>query len=182
MLFFFFCICICAFDMFVYIAICVVIDARTDVVNNEKKTALDMATNAQCASLLKRKLGGGELQGVSFQLPPSDVTSCERDSLLTVSLLNLQWFCAPTVTQRSISMTKTPTERRAALMKSIHSYIHSNKKPSQRVYISDICGRNIIYKGEEDMKAGCRCLIVSTFFFIPVHCKSIAVLVCSVHV
>uniref|UniRef100_A0A8C2L2E4 Osteoclast-stimulating factor 1 n=1 Tax=Cyprinus carpio TaxID=7962 RepID=A0A8C2L2E4_CYPCA len=33
-------------------------NARTDVVNNEKKTALDMATNAQCASLLKRKLGG----------------------------------------------------------------------------------------------------------------------------
>lgn len=56
------------------------------MVNNEKKTALDMATNAQSASLLKRKLGGGESQGVSFQLPPSDVTSCERDPLLTVSV------------------------------------------------------------------------------------------------
>lgn len=78
------------FDMFVYIAICAAIDARTDVVNNEKKTALDMATNAQCATLLKRKLGGGESQGVFFQLPPSDVTSCERVSHLTVSLLNLQ--------------------------------------------------------------------------------------------
>ncbi|KPP65940.1 osteoclast-stimulating factor 1-like, partial [Scleropages formosus] len=32
-------------------------NARTDVLNNEKKLALDMATNAQCASLLKRKLG-----------------------------------------------------------------------------------------------------------------------------
>ncbi len=95
-----------------------------------------------------------------------------RVSHLTVSLLHLQWFCAPTVTPRSISMMKTPTERRAALMKSIHS----NKKPSQHVYRSDICGRNIIYKGGEDMKAGCRCLIVSTFFFIPVHCKNIAVL------
>uniref|UniRef100_A0AAR2KYU0 Osteoclast stimulating factor 1 n=1 Tax=Pygocentrus nattereri TaxID=42514 RepID=A0AAR2KYU0_PYGNA len=30
-------------------------NARTDVLNNEKKTALEMATNAQCASLLKRK-------------------------------------------------------------------------------------------------------------------------------
>lgn len=65
---------------------------------------------------------------------------------------------------------KTPTERRAALMESIHS----NKKPSQHVYRSDIFGRKIMYKGGEDMKAG---LIVSTFFFIPVHCKSIAVLV-----
>ncbi|KAL4623180.1 osteoclast-stimulating factor 1 [Arapaima gigas] len=32
-------------------------NARTDIRNNEKKLALDMATNAQCASLLKRKLG-----------------------------------------------------------------------------------------------------------------------------
>ncbi|XP_061116028.1 osteoclast-stimulating factor 1 [Conger conger] len=31
-------------------------NARTDVLNNEKKLALEMATNAQCASLLKRKL------------------------------------------------------------------------------------------------------------------------------
>lgn len=54
-----------------------IVDARTDILNNEKKTALDMATNAQSASLLKRKLGGGESKGVSFQLPPSDVTSCE---------------------------------------------------------------------------------------------------------
>ncbi|MBN3289834.1 OSTF1 factor, partial [Polypterus senegalus] len=28
---------------------------RTDILNNEKKLALDMATNAQCASLLKKK-------------------------------------------------------------------------------------------------------------------------------
>lgn len=39
-----------------------------------------MATNAQCASLLKRKLGGGESKGVSFQLPTKDITSCENDS------------------------------------------------------------------------------------------------------
>uniref|UniRef100_A0A3B1J1Z8 Osteoclast stimulating factor 1 n=1 Tax=Astyanax mexicanus TaxID=7994 RepID=A0A3B1J1Z8_ASTMX len=32
-------------------------NARTDILNNEKKTALEMATNAQCASLLKRKHG-----------------------------------------------------------------------------------------------------------------------------
>uniref|UniRef100_A0A3B4Z2A5 Osteoclast-stimulating factor 1 n=1 Tax=Stegastes partitus TaxID=144197 RepID=A0A3B4Z2A5_9TELE len=32
-------------------------NARTDVRNNENKLALDMATNAQCASLLKRKQG-----------------------------------------------------------------------------------------------------------------------------
>ncbi len=75
-------------------------------------------------------------------------------------------------------MMKTPTEGRAALMESIHS----NKNPSQHVYRADIFGRIIIYKGGEDMKAGCRCLIVSTLFFIPVHCKSIAVLVCPVHV
>jgi len=51
--------------------VCVhIVDAGTDVLNNEKKTALEMATNAQCASLLKRKLGGGESKGVSFQLPP----------------------------------------------------------------------------------------------------------------
>ncbi len=55
------------FDLFVYIAIRVAIDARTDVVNNEKKTALEMATNAQSASLLKRKLGGGESHVTSFR-------------------------------------------------------------------------------------------------------------------
>lgn len=32
-------------------------DARTDIRNNESKLALEMATNAQCASLLKRKQG-----------------------------------------------------------------------------------------------------------------------------
>ncbi|XP_029961103.1 osteoclast-stimulating factor 1 isoform X1 [Salarias fasciatus] len=32
-------------------------NARTDIRNNENKLALEMATNAQCASLLKRKLG-----------------------------------------------------------------------------------------------------------------------------
>ncbi|KAJ8285504.1 hypothetical protein GJAV_G00027580 [Gymnothorax javanicus] len=32
-------------------------NARTDIVNNEKKLALDMATEPQCASLLKRKQG-----------------------------------------------------------------------------------------------------------------------------
>ncbi|MBN3297817.1 OSTF1 factor, partial [Amia calva] len=32
-------------------------NARTDILNNEKKLALEMATNAQCASLLKRKQG-----------------------------------------------------------------------------------------------------------------------------
>uniref|UniRef100_A0A8D1UJQ4 Osteoclast-stimulating factor 1 n=1 Tax=Sus scrofa TaxID=9823 RepID=A0A8D1UJQ4_PIG len=33
--------------------------ARTDLRNNEKKLALDMATNAACASLLKKKQGTG---------------------------------------------------------------------------------------------------------------------------
>ncbi|KAG7271693.1 hypothetical protein CRUP_025554 [Coryphaenoides rupestris] len=33
-------------------------NARTDIKNNEKKLALEMATNAQCASLIKRKQGG----------------------------------------------------------------------------------------------------------------------------
>ena len=33
-------------------------DSRTDVKNNENKLALEMATNAQCASLIKRKQGG----------------------------------------------------------------------------------------------------------------------------
>lgn len=33
--------------------------ARTDLLNNEKKLALDMATNAACASLLKKKQGTG---------------------------------------------------------------------------------------------------------------------------
>lgn len=32
--------------------------ARTDLRNNEKKLALDMATNAACASLLKKKQQG----------------------------------------------------------------------------------------------------------------------------
>uniref|UniRef100_A0A3Q3K1J9 Osteoclast-stimulating factor 1 n=1 Tax=Monopterus albus TaxID=43700 RepID=A0A3Q3K1J9_MONAL len=32
-------------------------NARTDIRNNENKLALEMATNAQCASLLKRKQG-----------------------------------------------------------------------------------------------------------------------------
>jgi len=33
--------------------------ARTDLKNNEKKLALDMATNAACASLLKKKQSAG---------------------------------------------------------------------------------------------------------------------------
>ncbi|NXW21595.1 OSTF1 factor, partial [Circaetus pectoralis] len=33
--------------------------ARTDLKNNEKKLALDMATNASCASLLKKKQNAG---------------------------------------------------------------------------------------------------------------------------
>lgn len=33
--------------------------ARTDLKNNEKKLALDMATNATCASLLKKKQSAG---------------------------------------------------------------------------------------------------------------------------
>ncbi|KAK6312888.1 hypothetical protein J4Q44_G00162350 [Coregonus suidteri] len=33
-------------------------NARMDIKNNEKKLALEMATNAQCASLIKRKQGG----------------------------------------------------------------------------------------------------------------------------
>lgn len=33
--------------------------ARTDLKNNEKKLALDMATNASCASLLKKKHSAG---------------------------------------------------------------------------------------------------------------------------
>uniref|UniRef100_A0A8C8M287 Osteoclast-stimulating factor 1 n=1 Tax=Oncorhynchus tshawytscha TaxID=74940 RepID=A0A8C8M287_ONCTS len=35
-------------------------NARMDIKNNEKKLALEMATNAQCASLIKRKQGGSE--------------------------------------------------------------------------------------------------------------------------
>ena len=38
---------------------CVGEGARTDLRNNEKKLALDMATNAACASLLKKKQGTG---------------------------------------------------------------------------------------------------------------------------
>lgn len=33
--------------------------ARIDLKNNEKKLALDMATNAACASLLKKKQSAG---------------------------------------------------------------------------------------------------------------------------
>lgn len=33
-------------------------DARIDIRNNENKLAVDMATNAQCASLIKRRQGG----------------------------------------------------------------------------------------------------------------------------
>uniref|UniRef100_A0A8C7CC11 Osteoclast-stimulating factor 1 n=1 Tax=Oncorhynchus kisutch TaxID=8019 RepID=A0A8C7CC11_ONCKI len=33
-------------------------NARMEIKNNEKKLALEMATNAQCASLIKRKQGG----------------------------------------------------------------------------------------------------------------------------
>uniref|UniRef100_A0A8C5H6D7 Osteoclast-stimulating factor 1 n=1 Tax=Gouania willdenowi TaxID=441366 RepID=A0A8C5H6D7_GOUWI len=39
-------------------------NARTDIRNNEKKLALDMATNAQAASLLKRKLGNTMLKSL----------------------------------------------------------------------------------------------------------------------
>ncbi|XP_041082756.1 osteoclast-stimulating factor 1-like isoform X2 [Polyodon spathula] len=38
---------------------------RTDILNNEKKLALDMATNAQCASLLKRKQGSNIIRTAS---------------------------------------------------------------------------------------------------------------------
>lgn len=39
--------------------------ARTDLKNNEKKLALDMATNAACASLLKKKQSAG-ISGLLF--------------------------------------------------------------------------------------------------------------------
>ncbi|XP_037979905.1 osteoclast-stimulating factor 1 [Motacilla alba alba] len=39
--------------------------ARTDLKNNEKKLALDMATNAACASLLKKKQSAGTVRTVS---------------------------------------------------------------------------------------------------------------------
>jgi hypothetical protein len=42
--------------------------ARTDLRNNEKKLALDMATNAACASLLKKKQGTGIYLKFSFFL------------------------------------------------------------------------------------------------------------------
>lgn len=42
-----------------FISLCVS-DARMDIKNNEKKLALEMATNAQCASLIKRKQGGSK--------------------------------------------------------------------------------------------------------------------------
>ena len=38
---------------------CVGEGARTDLRNNENKLALDMATNAACATLLKKKQGTG---------------------------------------------------------------------------------------------------------------------------
>ncbi|KFV11180.1 Osteoclast-stimulating factor 1, partial [Pterocles gutturalis] len=39
--------------------------ARTDLKNNEKKLALDMATNAACASLLKKKQNAGTVRTLS---------------------------------------------------------------------------------------------------------------------
>lgn len=45
----------------------IISDARIDIRNNENKLALEMATNAQCASLLKRKLGGSEYNGALEQ-------------------------------------------------------------------------------------------------------------------
>ncbi|XP_074877699.1 osteoclast-stimulating factor 1 isoform X3 [Buteo buteo] len=42
--------------------------ARTDLKNNEKKLALDMATNASCASLLKKKHSAGNLSSTSGAL------------------------------------------------------------------------------------------------------------------
>ncbi|XP_039575148.1 osteoclast-stimulating factor 1 [Passer montanus] len=39
--------------------------ARTDLKNNEKKLALDMATNAACASLLKKKQSAGTVRTLS---------------------------------------------------------------------------------------------------------------------
>ncbi|XP_054942895.1 osteoclast-stimulating factor 1-like, partial [Physeter macrocephalus] len=39
--------------------------ARTDLRNNEKKLALDMATNAACASLLKKKQGTDAVRTLS---------------------------------------------------------------------------------------------------------------------
>lgn len=39
--------------------------ARTDLRNNEKKLALDMATNAACATLLKKKQGPDAVRTLS---------------------------------------------------------------------------------------------------------------------
>uniref|UniRef100_A0A8I5R2N3 Osteoclast-stimulating factor 1 n=1 Tax=Papio anubis TaxID=9555 RepID=A0A8I5R2N3_PAPAN len=41
--------------------------ARTDLRNNEKKLAFDMATNAACASLLKKKQGTGKSSGCHWE-------------------------------------------------------------------------------------------------------------------
>uniref|UniRef100_A0A8C9F914 Osteoclast stimulating factor 1 n=1 Tax=Pavo cristatus TaxID=9049 RepID=A0A8C9F914_PAVCR len=48
--------------------------ARTDLKNNEKKLALDMATNAACASLLKKKQTAGisDFSSDTFDLEESN--------------------------------------------------------------------------------------------------------------
>lgn len=53
--FFFWCPPVCSFYVTMFVS-----DARTDIRNNENKLALEMATNAQCASLLKRKQGSSK--------------------------------------------------------------------------------------------------------------------------
>lgn len=63
----------------------------------------------------------------------------------------------------------------------VHSFLHSFQHKPLYVYKSKSVQETILTKVGR-IATGCRCLIVSTFFFIPVHCKSIAVLVCSVHV
>lgn len=53
-----YCCCYSVQKHLIYVS-CVGKGARTDLRNNEKKLALDMATNAACATLLKKKQGTG---------------------------------------------------------------------------------------------------------------------------
>uniref|UniRef100_A0A672IZL8 Osteoclast-stimulating factor 1 n=1 Tax=Salarias fasciatus TaxID=181472 RepID=A0A672IZL8_SALFA len=53
-------------------------NARTDIRNNENKLALEMATNAQCASLLKRKLGTVLIKAYLFDSKTDDLSDFER--------------------------------------------------------------------------------------------------------
>lgn len=54
------CLPICSFYFFSVSLFMFASDARIDIRNNENKLALEMATNAQCASLLKRKQGSSK--------------------------------------------------------------------------------------------------------------------------